>query len=38
MDIIKHQFKGTSAVLVSEKKKFYLFLDFNRVLIVLFIL
>lgn len=38
MDIIKHQFKGTSTVLVSERKRFYLCLDFTQVLTVLFIL
>lgn len=37
MEIIKHQFKGTSTVLVSEKKKFYLCPDFSQVLTVLFI-
>lgn len=41
MDIIKRQFKGTSTVLFSgkkkKKKKFYLCLDFNQVLTDLFI-
>lgn len=37
MEIIKHPFKGTSTVLVSEKKLFYLCPDFNQVLTVLFI-